>query len=875
MIPATIGRYLIKAELGRGGMSTVYLAQDPHFDRLVAIKLLPHELLHHPTFRRRFEREAKIVASLDHPAIVPVYDFGEEQGQPFLVMRHMTGGSLADKVKNGPVTVTEAARIFLRLAPALDEVHNRGVVHRDLKPSNILFDKLGAPYISDFGTAKLNHAQTRLTDTGGAVGTPAYMSPEQIQGAMEIDGRSDIYALGVILFEILTGSHPYQTDTPIGIAVRHIFEPIPHILDLQPDLPRACQAIIVRAMAKNPEERYATASALAADLANVASALEPDSFQIGSLLPVMPQAQAKPVTAVPQQQRRALIIATTQFDTPPLSSLPHPTPLALANKLVDTLQNPKIGGFNDVIFLKNEPNHVVQRAISEFFAQSQPDDILMLYAMGHAVLDERHQLYLLSTDSELNLLRGTAIPASFIAEEMDNSPTQCQLLVMDCHYSHLSIGQVPGLPKKTVDTGASFSKNGRNRIILSAYDATHFVWHNGAVAGYAEPSQFTAAFIDGLESGKADANRDGVITVTEMFDFVREALLAHASPGHKAQNPRKWTYHTTHDVVIAQAALPQTELPVANSNLRIPGQIWGRVWAKTAVFIIVVFVITSLFLTAFGQNPENRSAQTPSANTPSTRASTATATPPAESIAPIPTNTAKPATNPTADASPLPTATAVPTQPPTPTATPTATATISPTMTPEPTAAPETAVALQSSSIFTQPDAHTTELAIIDVDETVTVLGRSAIGLWLYVENGKGIQGFVYGPRMAYEGDFNNLPVIQSSEESSPQGNPQAATNCQAGECPALSLDLYPLPGARCENDIAYRTIYMRGQGGNGRYTYYWNGKWIAGPTTEGFGFEVNNATSQTIIGIGKVVSDDGQTAEKELFINDFSCTNN
>ncbi|RMD52355.1 MAG: serine/threonine protein kinase, partial [Candidatus Thermofonsia bacterium] len=116
-------------------MSTVYLAHDPHFDRLVAIKLLPHELLHHPTFRRRFEREAKIVASLDHPAIVPVYDFGEEQGQPFLVMRHMTGGSLADKVKNGPIGVAEAARIFLRLAPALDEVHNRGVVHRDLKPS--------------------------------------------------------------------------------------------------------------------------------------------------------------------------------------------------------------------------------------------------------------------------------------------------------------------------------------------------------------------------------------------------------------------------------------------------------------------------------------------------------------------------------------------------------------------------------------------------------------------------------------------------------------------------------------------------------------------------------------------------------------------
>ncbi len=206
MNPKTIGRYRIKAELGRGGMSTVYLAHDPHFDRDVAVKLLPLELLHQSTFRLRFEREAKIVAALDHPAIVPVYDFGEEKGQPFLVMRFMAGGSLSDRLKQGALSIKETAVIMSRLAPALDEVHTHGVIHRDLKPSNILFDQQMQPYISDFGTAKLLHAHTQLTDTGSAVGTPAYMSPEQIHGDTELDGRSDIYSLGVILFEMLSGN---------------------------------------------------------------------------------------------------------------------------------------------------------------------------------------------------------------------------------------------------------------------------------------------------------------------------------------------------------------------------------------------------------------------------------------------------------------------------------------------------------------------------------------------------------------------------------------------------------------------------------------------------------------------------------------------
>lgn len=258
-----IGRYQIKAELKRGGMSTIYLAHDPLFERDVAIKLMPAEMMEKPTLRARFDREAKIIASLDHPAIVPVYDLGVKNGQPYLVLRFMTGGSLEEMLQLGPLTLAEAARILERLAAALDEVHHQGIVHRDLKPSNILFDHRHNPFIADFGIVRLNTADVRLTNTGDAIGTPAYMSPEQIRGDRVLDGRSDIYALGVLLFEMLSGTHPFDTPTPMGIAVKHITAPVPPIRDLQPGLPPGIEAVLDKAMAKKPEERFQMATEMA------------------------------------------------------------------------------------------------------------------------------------------------------------------------------------------------------------------------------------------------------------------------------------------------------------------------------------------------------------------------------------------------------------------------------------------------------------------------------------------------------------------------------------------------------------------------------------------------------------------------------------
>jgi serine/threonine protein kinase len=270
MQPEKIGIYQIKSELGRGGMATVYCGYDSRFEREVAVKVLPQELLHaDPQFRLRFEREAKIIAQLEHTAIVPVYDVGESDGQPYFVMRYMNGGSLSERIKAGVFTLEEAIQILSAIAPALDEAHSKGIVHRDIKPSNILFDKRGNPYISDFGIAKLSQAQAGNVTGSAIIGTPAYMAPEQAQGT-EVDGRADIYALGIILFEMLTGKQPYEADTPMAVAIKHITDPVPHIRQSNPKLPEGMETVIQKAMAKNKNDRYSTAIELTEALREVA-----------------------------------------------------------------------------------------------------------------------------------------------------------------------------------------------------------------------------------------------------------------------------------------------------------------------------------------------------------------------------------------------------------------------------------------------------------------------------------------------------------------------------------------------------------------------------------------------------------------------------
>ena len=272
MMPETIGRYEIIDELGDGGMGIVYRAYDPNLLREVALKVI-----FQGEFQRlsdvkqdeilaRFLQEAKIVGSLHHIAIMPIYDFGWENGEPFIVMPLMRGGTLDERLEAGPLPLDEMGRILDWIAPALDKVHRQGIIHRDLKPSNILFDEDDKPYIADFGLARLTKETMRFSRTGYVVGTPTYMSPEQARGDKDIDHRSDIYSLGCMLFEMLTGEPPYYQVDSLALVHFHMNEPAPRLDELRTDLPREYQAIIDRAMAKTKEKRYRSAGVMSAAL---------------------------------------------------------------------------------------------------------------------------------------------------------------------------------------------------------------------------------------------------------------------------------------------------------------------------------------------------------------------------------------------------------------------------------------------------------------------------------------------------------------------------------------------------------------------------------------------------------------------------------
>jgi tRNA A-37 threonylcarbamoyl transferase component Bud32 len=258
----TLGPYKLEAALGKGGMATVYRAFQASVKRYVAIKVMAPEIADQAGFVERFEREAEVIASLEHPHILPVIDYGNADGIHYLVMRYIEGGSLEDRMRRVPLSLGESARMLTQMASALDYAHKRGVIHRDLKPNNVLMDSSENLYLTDFGIARLTQSEQKLTATGSVMGTPAYMSPEQGIGR-PVDARSDIYTLGVVLYEMVLNRLPFAGDTPAALIFQHVYEkPIPPE-QVKPDLSRSIVSVLNRAMAKNPDERYQSAGDLA------------------------------------------------------------------------------------------------------------------------------------------------------------------------------------------------------------------------------------------------------------------------------------------------------------------------------------------------------------------------------------------------------------------------------------------------------------------------------------------------------------------------------------------------------------------------------------------------------------------------------------
>jgi len=258
MIGQRIGQYEIIEEIGRGGMATVYRARQINAERFVAIKVIHSNIAADKSALERFIREARLVARLEHPYIIPVYDYDGVHNPPYIVMRFLESGTLKDVLDRGALPLNEIAYMMRQISGALDYAHRQGVIHRDIKPSNIMIDSEGNAYLTDFGIARFSESgndMTGLTHTGLTVGTPGYMAPEQGLG-QKVDERADIYALGVMLFQMATGSMPYSAETPMALVLKHIQAPIPSAHSLRPDLPPEFDMIIRRAMAKDPLERY-------------------------------------------------------------------------------------------------------------------------------------------------------------------------------------------------------------------------------------------------------------------------------------------------------------------------------------------------------------------------------------------------------------------------------------------------------------------------------------------------------------------------------------------------------------------------------------------------------------------------------------------
>ncbi len=259
-------RYELHRRIARGGMADVFLARDSLLDRPVALKVLFPEFATDPTFVQRFRREAQAAANLSHPNIVSVYDWGEEGGTYFIVMEYIEGHSLAQTIKDeGRLHPDRAADITTDVAAALGFAHRNGVVHRDVKPGNVLISPSGQVKVADFGIARAVSNQENLTQAGTVMGTATYFSPEQARGE-SVDPRSDVYSLGVVLYEMITGRPPFTGDSPVAVAYKHVQEPVPPPRSRNPDIPPALEAVVLKAMAKDTADRYASAEDLRADL---------------------------------------------------------------------------------------------------------------------------------------------------------------------------------------------------------------------------------------------------------------------------------------------------------------------------------------------------------------------------------------------------------------------------------------------------------------------------------------------------------------------------------------------------------------------------------------------------------------------------------
>lgn len=257
-----VGPYRIIEQLGQGGMASVYKAYHAALDRYVALKVLHQAFNEDSTFIGRFQREARVVAKLEHPNIVPIYDYAEHEGRPYLVMKFIEGDTLKARMNEGPLSAKEIDQVVETVGSALGYAHRQGVLHRDIKPSNVLISNEGVMYLADFGLARIAQAGESTLSADSIMGTPQYISPEQAMGKKDLDGKTDIYSFGVMLYEMVVGQVPFNADTPFSIIHDHIYTPLPLPMDVNPKVPEPVQRVLLKALAKDRLDRFETVEEL-------------------------------------------------------------------------------------------------------------------------------------------------------------------------------------------------------------------------------------------------------------------------------------------------------------------------------------------------------------------------------------------------------------------------------------------------------------------------------------------------------------------------------------------------------------------------------------------------------------------------------------
>jgi tetratricopeptide (TPR) repeat protein/tRNA A-37 threonylcarbamoyl transferase component Bud32 len=375
LIGKTLNGYQVIEQIGKGGMATVFRAYQPSLDRDVAIKVLPpYYAEQDETFLERFKREARAIAKLRHPNILMVMDFGQTEDVSFIVMEYVDAGTLKDQMDK-PMALKEILNLVKQISSALDYAHEQGVVHRDVKPSNILLPKPDWALLTDFGLAKMVGG-TFMTQSGLTVGTPAYMSPEQ-GGGHKIDHRTDIYSLGVMLYELVVGEVPYTAETPMAVVVKHIVDPLPMPRAKNPNVPEALQRVILKALAKNPDDRYQSAGDIAAAMEAVV-AEDPDWSAAGITVvdAVREPIEDAPATKVLEEE--ALEDSEVPVDVEPATAVDEAVPVvedegALGAETVRPVDDPTF----------SEPAVVAEPVSS---VQLKPKRKKWVYALGGVAL---------------------------------------------------------------------------------------------------------------------------------------------------------------------------------------------------------------------------------------------------------------------------------------------------------------------------------------------------------------------------------------------------------------------------------------------------------------------------------------------------------